>query len=94
MFVNMSAPLKKPKGLPDENNLREILSYNIKILRVEKGWSQEYLANECELDRTYISAVERLRWNVSLSNIERIANALSVESWQLLKPPEKTTESK
>lgn len=84
----MSAPLKKPEKLPVSGNLRAILSYNIKILRIEKGWSQEYLANECELDRTYVSAVERERWNVSLSNIERIAKALSVEPWELLKPPQ------
>jgi len=42
---------------------------------------------ECELDRTYVSAVERSRWNVSLSNIERFAQALDVEPWMLLKPP-------
>ncbi len=53
----MSAPLKKPERLPDNNNLRAVLSYNIKVLRIKKGWSQEYLANECELDRTYISTV-------------------------------------
>ncbi|WP_425293608.1 helix-turn-helix domain-containing protein [Lampropedia puyangensis] len=43
---------------------------------------------ECELDRTYVSAVERSRWNVSLSNIEKIAKALDVAPWALLKPPE------
>ncbi len=84
----MSAPLKKPNKLPNNENLREVLSYNIKVLRIEKGWSQERLANECELDRTYVSAVERCRWNVSLSNIERMAKTLSVEAWQLLKTPE------
>ena len=42
---------------------------------------------ECELDRTYVSAVERSRWNVSLSNIERLALALGVEPWSLLYPP-------
>lgn len=85
----MSAPLKKPEKPPNSKDLRAILSYNIKILRIGKNWSQEYLANECDLDRTYISAVERCRWNVSLSNIERIAYALSVEAWELLKPPER-----
>ncbi len=54
---------------------------------MDKGWSQERLALECELDRTYVSAVERLRWNVSLSNIERLARALDTPIWQLLKPP-------
>jgi transcriptional regulator with XRE-family HTH domain len=55
---------------------------------VKKGWSQERLALECDLDRTYVSAVERSRWNVSLSNIERLALALDVPVWVLLKPPE------
>lgn len=41
---------------------------------------------ECELSRTYVSAVERSRWNVSLSNIEHFAQALDVEAWTLLKP--------
>lgn len=84
----MSAPLKKPKELPDRENLRAVLSYNVKVLRIDKGWSQECLASECGLDRTYVSAVERLRWNISLGNIERIASALSVEAWELLKPPD------
>ncbi len=56
------------------------------MLRVEKGWSQERLALECDLDRTYVSAIERSRWNVSLSNIERIATALGVAPWMLLAP--------
>jgi transcriptional regulator with XRE-family HTH domain len=42
---------------------------------------------ECELDRTYVSAIERSRWNVSLSNIERLAMALEVQAWSLLQPP-------
>jgi len=42
---------------------------------------------ERELERTYVSAVERSRWNVSLSNIERFAQALDMEPWMLLRPP-------
>lgn len=41
---------------------------------------------ECELDRTYVSAIERERWNVSLSNIDRLSLALGVAAWELLKP--------
>ena len=74
--------------MPDPANLREVLAYWIRLLRVERGWSQERLALECELDRTYVSAVERSRWNVSLSNIERFAQALDTTPWRLLKPPE------
>ena len=84
----MSAKPTPPSRLPDPNNLREVLAYWIRLKRVDKGWSQERLAMECELDRTYVSAVERSRWNVSLSNIERLAQALGVEPWTLLKHPQ------
>ena len=47
-------------------------------------------ALECELDRTYVSAVERSRWNVSLSNMERLAKALGVEVWTLLRAPQRS----
>lgn len=85
----MSAPLKFPTTLPEPNDLRAILAYNIKVLRIQKGWSQEYLAHECELDRTYISAVERCKWNVSLSTIETLARVLDVPAYFLLQPPQK-----
>lgn len=82
----MSAKPTLPTKLPNPADAREVLAYNMRVLRVGKGLSQEKLAFECELDRTYISAVERARWNVSLSNIERIATALEVAPWILLKP--------
>jgi len=85
----MSAKLKLPTNFPAPDDLRGVLAFNIRLLRVRKGWSQEELALECDLDRTYVSAVERSRWNVSLSNIQTIADALGVPSWMLLKPPEK-----
>nr|WP_312989496.1 helix-turn-helix transcriptional regulator [Comamonas koreensis] len=84
----VSAKPQPPTQLPDPDNLRDVLAYWIRLKRVEKGWSQERLALECELDRTYVSAVERSRWNVSLSNMERIAQALDVQAWTLIKPPE------
>jgi ribosome-binding protein aMBF1 (putative translation factor) len=84
----VSAKPSPPATLPNPDDLRGVLAYWIRLKRVEKGWSQERLAMECELDRTYVSAVERSRWNVSLSNIERLALALEVPAWALLKPPE------
>lgn len=83
----MSAKPKPPEKLPDPKDLRGVLAYNMRSLRVARGWSQEELAHACELDRTYVSAVERSRWNVSLSNIERFAVALDVQPWALLKLP-------
>lgn len=81
----MSAKPKPPTELPAPDDLRGVFAYNVRLLRVQKGWSQEALALECGLDRTYVSAVERSRWNVSMSNIEAIANALDVQPWKLLK---------
>ena len=89
----MSAKPSPPTRLPDNDDVRDVLAYWIRLKRVEKGWSQERLAIECELDRTYVSAVERCRWNVSLSNIERFAEALDVAPWTLLKPPESNESS-
>ncbi|MNI33750.1 anaerobic benzoate catabolism transcriptional regulator [compost metagenome] len=50
----------------------------VKELRARSGISQELLAHRSELDRTYISGVERGMRNISLVNIEKIADALSV----------------
>jgi transcriptional regulator with XRE-family HTH domain len=50
----------------------------VRELRQAKGLSQEALAEHCDLDRTYISGIERGRRNVSLENISAIARALNV----------------
>ena len=84
----VSAKPQRPTQLPDPDNLRDVLAYWVRLKRVEKGWSQERLALECELDRTYVSAVERSRWNVSLSNMERMAHALDTKVWMLLRAPQ------
>lgn len=51
----------------------------VKQVRLEKGFSQEGLANAAEIDRTYISDIEKGERNVSLVIIEKIANALCVK---------------
>jgi transcriptional regulator with XRE-family HTH domain len=88
----MPAKPKPPSELPSPNDVRGVLAYNVRFLRVKKAWSQEDLAMECDLDRTYVSAVERSRWNVSLANIERLALALDTAPWCLLKPPDRSTK--
>jgi transcriptional regulator with XRE-family HTH domain len=54
-------------------------------LRAARGLSQEALAFESGMNRTYLSAVERAQRNVSIDNIARIAKGLHVEPWRLLK---------
>ncbi|HAS13812.1 MAG TPA: XRE family transcriptional regulator [Idiomarina abyssalis] len=50
----------------------------VKSLRKSSGLTQEELAAAAELDRTYISGIERGVRNVSLSSIEKLSNALSM----------------
>ena len=57
----------------------------VRELRKKKGYSQEALGFESGLDRTYISDIERGVRNLSLENIERIANALEVSISQMFK---------
>ena len=65
---------------------REALAENIVALRREKGWSQEALAFECGLHRTFVAHVGRLARNIAIDNIERLAVALGVEPYELLRP--------
>ena len=83
----MPPPLKRPQPLRHDAGLRDIVAYNIRLRRIRLTLSQEDLALSADLDRTYVSAIERGRWNISLSNIERLAVVLDVEPWKLLKPP-------
>lgn len=63
---------------------RDVLAKRIRELRLENGWSQEHLADVCELHRTYVGNIERHRRNVSMDNIETIAPALKVSITELL----------
>ena len=57
----------------------------VRKFRVEKGLSQEQLAHLSDLHRTYIGMIERAEKNITLINIEKIANALEVKIEDLLK---------
>lgn len=48
----------------------------VRELRMKKGLSQEQLAHQANLHRTYIGMIERAEKNITLINIEKIANAL------------------
>ena len=64
-------------------NLMHIFATNVKKYRIEQGLSQEALAELAGLHRTYVSAVERERRNISIDNIENIANALNIDAYLL-----------
>jgi transcriptional regulator with XRE-family HTH domain len=73
--------------------LRDILARNMRLMRAELGWSQEFLAAEAGVNRTYLSAVERSEQNISLDNIYKISKALKLDASKLIdanfKAPEK-----
>jgi transcriptional regulator with XRE-family HTH domain len=61
-----------------EDETKNSFGERVRELRKKKGLSQEALALACDLDRTYIGGIERGERNVSLVNIQRIADALGV----------------
>ena len=65
---------------------REMLALNVIRMRRESGWSQEDLGLEAGLHRTFIAHVERQVRNISIDNIEKIADALGVRVHELLVP--------
>ena len=61
----------------------KVFSTNLKKYRQAKGFSQEAFANKCGMHRTQISAIECCRRSISLENIQRIADALEIETYKL-----------
>ena len=60
-----------------------VFGSNLKKYRTAMGLSQEAFAEKCGLHRTYISAIECYRRSIALENVQRIAEALGVEVYQL-----------
>lgn len=71
IFVNMNSLVK--------------IGLNICTRRKELGYSQEKLALEAGLDRTYIPKVEKGKINITINSLEKIAKALGVKLIDLLK---------
>ena len=61
----------------------KVFGNNVKKYRTINGLSQEAFAEKCNLHRTYISAIECYRRSISLENIQRIADALELETYKL-----------
>jgi len=70
-------------------DIRKQVGLNVRRIRAEKDWSQEDLAFETGLHRTYVSGIERGIRNPTVTIIARMAEALGVEPYELLEQPRK-----
>jgi transcriptional regulator with XRE-family HTH domain len=70
-------------------DLREVFATNLRRLRHAKGLSQDDLAYEAEVSRSYLSQLEKGVFYASLNIVGRLAAALGVEPAELLKLPPK-----
>jgi len=67
----------------------KVFADNLKMYRRQLGLSQEDFAEKAGLHRTYISAIEREKRSISLDNIQKIADALEIDTYRLFKENKK-----
>ena len=65
--------------------LQKTIGQNVRKLRTDLGWSQEKLSVRSKLSLNFIGLLERGEVNVSATSIEKIAKALKIEPYLLLK---------
>jgi transcriptional regulator with XRE-family HTH domain len=70
-------------------DLREVFAANLRRLRNAKGVSQDELAYEASVSRSYLSQLEKGTFYASLNVVGRLSEALDVEPAELLKIPQK-----
>ena len=69
-------------------NGRARVAWNLRRLRTERAVSQENLAVDADVDRTYISGIERETFNPSIDLLERLAHALAADLAEFFVIPE------
>jgi transcriptional regulator with XRE-family HTH domain len=67
--------------------IRDVLALNLRRLRKAAGLSQEELAHRAQIDRTYVSALERSVYAAGIDVVDRLAKELGVETADLLRAP-------
>ena len=65
-------------------DIRLRVGANVKAAREAKGWSQEELAHQADMHRTYISGIERGIRNPTVTVLERVGKALNMAPGRLL----------
>jgi transcriptional regulator with XRE-family HTH domain len=75
-------------------DIREVFVRNLRRVRHENDYTQEALALEAGVDRTYISALERGVYSASIDMVDKLAGVLGVETDTLLHRPAKAGRKK
>jgi len=65
-------------------DIRKLVGKNLRKYRKASGYSQESLAHEIDLHRTYVSGIERGIRNPSIESLAKLAKALGIPAWKLL----------
>jgi transcriptional regulator with XRE-family HTH domain len=73
--------------------IREVLALNLRRIRQAQDLSQEELAHRAEIDRTYVSSLERCIYGASIDVVDRLATVLGVEASDLLQRPSASRDS-
>lgn len=89
MFTHLS---KRVGSMEEPSNLHQRLARTVRRLRDERSWSQEELAARCGLHRTYIGAIERGEYNVTVNTLEKIAHSFGSKAWKLLRESDDISE--
>ena len=74
-------------------HIRAVLAQNLRRLRHDRGISQEVLADVAEIDRSYVSSLERGMYGATIDMIAKLAGALGVEPFELLIKPKHVDKS-
>ena len=69
-------------------DILKVFGTNLRRYRESKNISQEKFAEMAGLHRTYISDIERFQRSISLCNVQKIADALEIETYKLFKEDE------
>jgi transcriptional regulator with XRE-family HTH domain len=72
----------------------QLLSHNLKLFRAQYEYSQERLADEAGLHRTYVGDLERCEQNPTLSTLEALADAFGIQIADLLVPASKSARAR
>jgi DNA-binding XRE family transcriptional regulator len=75
------------RGVQEKCRAREILSFNVRRLRNQAGWTQEQLSDRAGIDRSYLARLEAQSINISVNVLFALAKSLDVEPEELFRSP-------